>query len=83
MTMGTVPGVAPFASSTNQSLERGTGSVETDWLNGEIVLLGRLHGVSTPANEAMTQLAARLARGALTPGAASVSEIISALPGHS
>lgn len=83
MTMGEVPGAAPFASSTNQSLERGTGSVETDWLNGEIVLLGRLHGVSAPANEAMTHLASRLARGTYAPGAASVSEIISGLPGYS
>jgi 2-dehydropantoate 2-reductase len=32
--------------STWQSLERGKGSVETDHLNGEIVLLGRLHGVA-------------------------------------
>jgi 2-dehydropantoate 2-reductase len=43
MCMGEVKGVPRFASSTNQSLERGSGSVETDWLNGEIVLLGRLH----------------------------------------
>ena len=36
--------------STWQSLARGTGSVEADQLNGEIVLLGRLHGVPTPVN---------------------------------
>ena len=36
--------------SSWQSLERGLGSVETDYLNGEIVLLGRLHGVPTPVN---------------------------------
>jgi 2-dehydropantoate 2-reductase len=35
--------------STWQSLARG-GSIETDYLNGEIVLLGRLHGVPTPVN---------------------------------
>jgi 2-dehydropantoate 2-reductase len=35
--------------STWQSLTRGSG-VETDFLNGEIALLGRLHGVPTPAN---------------------------------
>ena len=29
-----------------------TGAVETDYLNGEIVLLGRLHGVATPVNDA-------------------------------
>lgn len=42
--------------STWQSLARGTGSVEVDYLNGEIVLLGRLHGVPTPYNRAVQQL---------------------------
>lgn len=36
--------------STWQSLARGARTTEVDWLNGEIVLLGRLHGVPTPAN---------------------------------
>ena len=31
---------------------RGDGSIEADYLNGEIVLLGRLHGVPTPVNAA-------------------------------
>ncbi|WP_137292369.1 ketopantoate reductase family protein [Nocardioides dongxiaopingii] len=42
---------AGVGSSTWQSVRRGTGDVEVDHLNGEIVLLGRLHGVPTPANE--------------------------------
>jgi 2-dehydropantoate 2-reductase len=46
--------------STWQSLARGTGSTEVDHLNGEIVLLGRLHGVPTPVNAAV-QLAVRRA----------------------
>lgn len=46
--------------SSWQSLKRGTGSIETDYLNGEIVLLGRLHGVPSPVNEAV-QLEARRA----------------------
>lgn len=37
-------------SSTSQSLIRGT-DVEIDYLSGEIVLLGRLHGIPTPVNE--------------------------------
>ena len=49
-------------SSTWQSLARGTGAIETDYLNGEIVLEGRLHGVATPVNEALCRLAARAAR---------------------
>lgn len=40
-------------SSTWQSLARGTGSIEVDYLNGEIGLLGRLHGVPTPVNDAV------------------------------
>lgn len=44
---------ADIHGSTWQSLARGTGSVETDYLNGEIVLLGRLHSVPTPVNEGL------------------------------
>ena len=49
-------------SSTWQSLARGTGTVETDYLNGEIVLQGRLHDVPTPVNAALCRLAAQAAR---------------------
>ena len=42
--------------STWQSLARGTGSAETDFLNGEIVLLGRELGVPTPVNMLLQQL---------------------------
>ena len=34
--------------STWQSLTKGAGSTECDYLNGEVVLLGRLYGVPTP-----------------------------------
>ncbi|HTX11843.1 MAG TPA: 2-dehydropantoate 2-reductase [Solirubrobacteraceae bacterium] len=46
-------------SSTRQSLVRGVGSVETDYLNGEISLIGRLHGVPTPINDALCRLSSR------------------------
>ncbi len=46
--------------STWQSLVRGHPATEVDWLNGEIVLLGRLHGIPTPVN-AMLQEATRRA----------------------
>jgi 2-dehydropantoate 2-reductase len=49
-------------SSTWQSVARSSGRIETDYLNGEVVLLGRLHGVPTPVNEALQSLADRLAR---------------------
>ncbi|GAA2235197.1 MULTISPECIES: ketopantoate reductase family protein [Kitasatospora] len=61
-----------IGGSSAQSLVRGTGSIETDYLNGEVVLLGRLHGVPTPVNEALQRLAGEFARtgrpaGSLTP----------------
>jgi 2-dehydropantoate 2-reductase len=58
-------------SSTWQSLQRGT-RIETDYLNGEVVLLGRLHGVPTPVNVEIRRLANRIARegGAPDPAAA-------------
>ncbi len=55
-------------SSTWQSLRRGTGAIETDYLNGEISLLGRLHGVPTPLNDALCRLADAHARRGGAPG---------------
>ena len=43
-------GQPPRGGSTWQSLTRGAGSVEIDYLAGEVVLLGRLHDVPTPVN---------------------------------
>ncbi|MFC4174899.1 ketopantoate reductase family protein [Microvirga sp. GCM10011540] len=69
-----IPGVDRSGGSTTQSLARGAGSVETDYLNGEIVLLGRLHWVPVPANAYFVELSARMVREKLKPGAISVSE---------
>jgi 2-dehydropantoate 2-reductase len=63
-----VHGAGHANSSSWQSLQRGTGTVETDFLNGEIVLLGRLHGVPTPVNATIQRLANRMARNHVTPG---------------
>jgi 2-dehydropantoate 2-reductase len=46
-------------SSTRQSLARGAPGLETDYLNGEISLIGRRHGVPTPVNDALCVLSAR------------------------
>lgn len=54
--------------SSWQSLARGLGSIETDYLNGEIVLLGRLHGVATPVNEVLQRVAGEQARAGSPPG---------------
>jgi 2-dehydropantoate 2-reductase len=63
-----VNGQARTGSSSWQSLARGTRTIEADYLNGEIVLLGRLHGVPTPANELARQLANQAARAGSPPG---------------
>jgi len=52
---------APPGGSTWQSLARGRGSVETDYLNGEIVMLARRLGVPAPLNERVQRLAAAMA----------------------
>jgi 2-dehydropantoate 2-reductase len=70
-----VAGRPRSGSSTWQSLARGTGSVEVDYLNGEVVLLGREHGVPTPVNLAVQQLVRRAAHQRLAPGRTSVEEI--------
>lgn len=61
--------------SSWQSLARGTGSIEADHLNGEVVLLGRLHGVPTPVNATLQGVANELARAGTAPGAMPLSEI--------
>jgi 2-dehydropantoate 2-reductase len=66
--------------SSWQSLGRGTGSIEADYLNGEIVLLGRLHGVPTPVNRLLQGLAAEAAREGRRPGTFPVDELIRMLP---
>jgi 2-dehydropantoate 2-reductase len=59
--------------STWQSLARGTGRTEVDALNGEIVLLGRLHGVPTPVNALLQEVATRLAQEGAAPGSGDVA----------
>ena len=70
-----VDGVENVGWSTRQSLLRGADSVEIDYLNGEIVLLGRLHGVPTPLNAALTRLGRKLAADGAGPGRMSRAEL--------
>jgi 2-dehydropantoate 2-reductase len=62
--MGKIDGSPRGRGSSSQSLLRGLGSIETDYINGEIVYLGRMHGVATPVNEAVQVAANELAAGA-------------------
>ena len=65
--MRRIAGERRGGGSTWQSMARGAGELETDYLNGEIVLLGRLLGVPTPANELVRQVANDLARRGAPP----------------
>lgn len=73
-----VDGVGGMASSTLQSLLRG-GSVETDYLNGEISLLGRMHAIPTPLNDAMVALATRMTVEGIAPGSLDPADTLAAL----
>lgn len=66
--------------SSWQSLARGTGSIEADLLNGEIVLLGRLHGIDTPVNALIQRVANDLARSRTPPGSLTEDELSAQLP---
>lgn len=65
-------------SSTWQSLARGTGDIECDFLNGEIALLGRVHGVATPVNSLMQAVARKAATEGLGVGGIPAAELLSA-----
>lgn len=74
---GDVPGFDRTASgSTWQSLARGAGSIETDYLNGEIVLLGTLHGVPTPINRAVQDRVTRMLTDGTAPRSIPPAEIL-------
>ena len=62
-------------SSSYQSLAKGADSTEVDYLNGEIVLLGRLHGVATPVNALLQREAARATRERIAPGSIPVEDL--------
>ncbi|WP_405829406.1 ketopantoate reductase family protein [Streptomyces sp. NBC_01176] len=62
--------------SSWQSLDRATGTIEADYLNGEIALLGRLHGVPTPLNDLLQRLANTFARERRAAGSMPVAELV-------
>jgi 2-dehydropantoate 2-reductase len=76
-----IEGAPRSGSSSWQSLARGTGSIESDYLNGEVVLLGRLHGVATPANALLQRLAREVAAEGGKPGARRATDVLAGLVG--
>ncbi len=69
-----VGGIPRPGGSSYQSLARAAGAVETDYLNGEIVLMGRMAGVATPVNEALQRIVGGMAHQRRPPGSASMAD---------
>lgn len=76
-----VNGARRGGGSSWQSLTRAAGSIEADFLNGEIVLLGREHGVPTPVNEVLQRLANQAARAHRPPGSMTSGEVMALVAG--
>ena len=71
-----LPGQERSGGSTWQSLARGAGSIESDYLNGEIVLLGRLHGVPTPVNAVLQRRARQAVAAGAAPGMTRAQDLL-------
>jgi ketopantoate reductase len=65
--------------SSWQSLERGTGSIESEFLNGEIALLGALVGLDAPVNRRLTVLALQAVAGGRRAGSWGIEELSAAV----
>ncbi len=79
LTIEPIKGLDRIGGSTTQSLARGAGSIETDYLNGEIALIARLNGSDAPLNSRAAALAARLAREKSPSGSLSPAELATEL----
>ena len=73
-----IAGATRSGGSSWQSLARGATTLESDYLNGEIAMLGRLHGVPTPANEFLQRFVADAVRAGAKPGAMPLAELLRA-----
>jgi 2-dehydropantoate 2-reductase len=77
--VGEIAGEPRAGGSTWQSVVRGTGHIEVDYLNGEIALRGRLLGVPAPVNELLQTLAWQTAQKGRQPGWLTPSEVLDRL----
>lgn len=73
-----VPGFedARLGSSTWQSFSRGTGSIETDYLNGEIVRIAHRHGLAAPVNALLSRLGRDAVRAGHEPAWLPTAELL-------
>lgn len=65
--------------SSWQSVMRGTGNIEVDYLNGEISELGRRFAIPTPANVVCQDYAWQLSHTRQKPGSVEVGELLNAI----
>lgn len=75
LTLVDIEGHPRTGGSSWQSLKRGLSSIETDFLNGEIVLLGKLHGIPTPYNTVLQQVANHMAATGQPPGSFTIEDL--------
>jgi len=71
-----IAGIDRIGGSTLQSMLRGTGNIETDHLNGEIVILGKRYNIPTPANAVMQNIGREMMEKKLDIGHYSIEEIL-------
>ena len=62
--------------SSWQSLIRKTGNIEAEQLNGDVVKLGRLLGISTPYNGVLWRIAEEMAAKKEKPGKYTTEELM-------
>jgi 2-dehydropantoate 2-reductase len=76
---GDVPQSPRGGGSSWQSLARGTGTIESDYLNGEIVLIARLNDLPAPVNSRLQRLARQAATAGRAPGSVTAGQILADL----
>lgn len=75
-----VPGLdGELGGSSWQSIQRGSGSIESDYLNGEVVLMARLQGTDAPLNAEVQRLARQAAASGASAGSMTVEQLGAAL----
>jgi len=77
--LGPVAGQTRPGGSSWQSLQRQTRNIEADYLNGEIVMLGRMYGIPTPVNAVLQRLANQMSREGKPPGSMRMEEVLALL----
>lgn len=79
LTWKPVDGHKRGGGSSHQSLARGTGAIEVEALNGEISALGAQHGVPTPVNDLLVEVASDAAARGLAPGSYAETDLLARL----